>query len=145
MPWRMWKGQLAAESGLDPAAVSPVGAAGIAQMMPGTWDEVRQAMGWGLVSPHDVRYAIEGGAFYLARLIRFWSSPRPVEDRWRLGQASYNAGAGNILKAQRACGGPALYPDIMACLPSITGRHSAETLAYVPRIWRLWARFEAER
>lgn len=145
MPWRMWKGQLAAESGLDPAAVSPVGAAGLAQMMPGTWREVREAMGWGLVSPHDVRYAVEGGAFYLARLIRFWSSPRPVEDKWKLGQASYNSGAGNILRAQRACGNPVLYDEIVRCLPQVTGRFAQETLSYVPRIWRLWARFEVER
>lgn len=139
----MWKAQLAAESAIDPSAVSPVGAAGLAQFMPATWREVTAAMGWQAVSPFDVRYAIEGGAFYLARMIRFWTAPRPVEDRWRLGQASYNAGAGNILKAQRACGGPALYAAIVACLPQITGRHAAETLAYVPRIWRLWARFEA--
>jgi len=136
--WRWLKAQLYQESLLDPDAVSPVGAAGLGQFMPATWEEVTRAMGWEGVSRSDAGYAIEAAAFYMRRLQRGWSSPRPAMDRHRLAQASYNAGFGNLLKAQKLCGGPALYIDIVACLPMVTGRHSQETITYVIKIqkWR---------
>lgn len=140
-----WKAQLYQESLLDPAAVSPVGARGLAQFMPATWAEVSKAMGWGLVSPHVARYAIEGGAYYMARLRRGWSSPRPQDDRHKLAQASYNAGAGNLLKAQRLCGNAVLYAAIIPCLERVTGpRNAHETRTYVERIARWWAMLEAQ-
>ena len=133
-----WKAQLWQESRLDPAAVSPVGAAGLAQFMPGTWAEVAKALRYppDLSPHHDV--AIEAGAFYMAQLRAQWTSPRPPLDRHQLAQASYNAGLGHLLTAQRLCEGAALYAEIAACLPDVTGRHSAETLGYVKRIaeWR---------
>ncbi len=141
--WFVWKAQLFQESRLDPDAVSPVGARGLAQFMPGTWDQVRRELRLGsAASPHhDI--AIEAGAYYMARLRKGWSSPRPQEDRQQLAQASYNAGMGNLLKAQRACGGPNLYAEIIACLPDITGRHSTETITYVDRIARWRAMIQA--
>ncbi len=127
-------------------AVSPVGAAGVAQFMPGTWADVSRQLGYGAaVTPHMAGPAIEAGAAYMARLRRGWSSPRPEDDRLKLAQASYNAGFGNILAAQRACNGAVLYPPIMECLPRITGRHAAETLHYVPAIWRWWQMMEIGR
>ena len=141
--WREWKAQLYQESRLDSAAVSPVGAAGLAQFMPGTWDEVTHALGWGVVSPHIAELAIEAGAYYMARLRRSWFSPRPADDRQHLAQASYNAGLGNLLRAQRLCGGQRLYAEIVACLPAVTGRHATETTTYVERIERWWRMMEA--
>jgi len=122
-----WKAQLYQESRLDPAAVSPAGAAGLAQFMPGTWAEISRELRLppGL-SPHHA-WAIEAGAYYMAKLRAQWSAPRPAEDRHRLAQASYNAGLGHLLDAQRRCGGPPEYEAIVACLPRVTGRHSAET------------------
>lgn len=137
--WTSYKSQLYQESRLDPAAVSPVGARGLAQFMPATWTDVSKAMGLGLMSPHVVGPAIEAGAFYMRSLRRSWSAPRPLEDRQKLAQASYNAGMGNLLKAQRECGGSNLYAEIIACLPLVTGRHSRETITYVERIAR-WRR-----
>lgn len=134
--WRWWKAQLYQESLLDPTAVSPVGARGLAQFMPGTWDEVSAAMGLGAVSPHVAEAAIEAGAYYMARLRRSWHSERPEDDRRELAQASYNAGLGNILKAQRACGNARAWRVIATCLHQITGRHAHETLTYVDRIRR---------
>lgn len=134
-----WKAQLWQESRLDPGALSPAGARGLAQFMPATWQEVIFAMGVRrAVSPADADLAIAAGAYYMAKLRREWRAPRPALDRQRLAQASYNAGLGNILAAQRLCGGPNLYDEIATCLPSVTGRHSAETLAYVRMIakWR---------
>ncbi|MGE4529246.1 MAG: transglycosylase SLT domain-containing protein [Rhodospirillaceae bacterium] len=134
-----WKAQLYQESRLDPAAVSPVGAAGLAQIMPGTWEDLRTQLRLGpAASPHD-DIAIAAGAYYMAQLRRAWTAPRPPDRRQALAQASYNAGLGNILSAQRSCGGARDWPDIAPCLPAVTGpRHAAETAGYVRAIakWR---------
>ncbi len=137
--WYWWKAQLYQESLLDPNAVSPAGAEGIAQFMPGTWEEISRRLGYGGLSRRDADHAIDFGAYYMARLSRGWKFPRPVMDRHYLALSSYNAGFGNILAAQRACGGALLYAAIIECLPSITGRHSNETITYVQRI-RRWRR-----
>lgn len=134
--WRWWKAQLFQESRLDPAAVSPAGARGIAQFMPGTWADQAPGLGYGAVSPHVADAAILVGAAYMARLRRTWRADRPEADRRELAQASYNAGSGNILRAQRACGDARHWPAISACLPQITGRHADETIGYVQRIRR---------
>ena len=137
--WYWWKAQLYQESLLDPHAISPAGAEGIAQFMPATWAEITQRLGYGTISRRDAKLAIELGAYYMARLSRGWSFPRPVMDRHYLAVASYNAGFGSLLAAQRLCGGALLYSEIVACLPSITGRYSMETITYVQRIKR-WRR-----
>lgn len=114
--------------------------------MPGTWDDVSRALGFGVVSPHVARYAIEGGAYYMAKLRRTWSSPRPSDDRQKLAQASYNAGAGNLISAQRRCGGALLYAEIIPCLEQVTGpRNAHETRTYVERIARWWLMLEVGR
>lgn len=137
--WRDWKAQLYQESRLDPAAVSPVGAAGLAQMMPGTWADLTREMRLGAVSPH-AEIAIDAGAFYMAKLRTVWRAARPPPQRQPLAQASYNAGAGNIIAAQRHCGGARMWPDIAPCLDRVTGiRNAGETRTYVERIAR-WRR-----
>lgn len=143
VPWLLCKAQWWQESRLDPRAVSPAGAAGLAQLMPGTAEDLRRALGYGALDRHSVEPALRAGSFYMARLTRSWSSPRPWWDRHALALASYNAGFGNILQAQARCGDPALYEPIMRCLPQVTGRHAAETLGYAPRIRRWWAMMEA--
>lgn len=143
--WRAWKAQLYQESLLEPAAVSPVGAAGIAQFMPGTWADVGRSLGLGWASPHMAGPAIDAGAYYMATLQRFWSSPRPALERQRLAQASYNAGAGNIRKAQIRCNNARDWSVISTCLALVTGRHARETLTYVDRIERWWRELEAMR
>jgi len=138
--WRLWKAQLYQESHLKPEAVSPVGARGIAQIMPGTWKDVSRAMGYGAASPHVAELAIEAGAYYMGGLRKSWSAPRPEADRHSLAMASYNAGLGNLLKAQRVAGGAASYHEIISALPKVTGHHSKETTTYVQRIWGYWQR-----
>jgi soluble lytic murein transglycosylase-like protein len=137
--WLSWKAQLYQESRLRPDAISPAGARGLAQFMPGTWQDAVQRLGYPHgVSPHDARYAIEAGAWYMARQRAAWRAPRAALDRQRLAQASYNAGLGHIVAAQQLCGGTNGYAEIIACLPAVTGRHSAETISYVRMIahWR---------
>ena len=138
--WLAWRAQLYQESRLRPDAVSPVGAAGLAQFMPGTWrDVVRELRLPAGVSPHSA-IAIDAGAYYMAKLRRAWTTPRPPEERQRLAQASYNAGLGNILRAQARCDGARDWGGIAPCLVSVTGpRNAAETRGYVDAIarWRL--------
>lgn len=50
--WRLLKAQYYQESHLKPNAVSPVGAAGVAQFMPATWRQISRELGYGNVSPH---------------------------------------------------------------------------------------------
>lgn len=136
--WKAWKAQLYQESRLDPQAVSPVGARGLAQFMPGTWTQIIHQLGWADVSPHMVAPAIHAGAYYDRLLRNQWSSPRPAMDRHDLALASYNAGLGNLLKAQGLCGMATRYADIIRCLPRVTGRFSRETIDYVVKIHRWW-------
>lgn len=139
--WRVYKAQLWQESRLKYDAVSPVGARGLAQFMPATWADVQRELGI-KGSPHD-EIAIEAGAYYMAKLRRSWKAERPEWDRHSLALASYNAGTGNILRAQRLCKMPALYAEIMQCLPRVTGRYAAETQHYAPAIWRHYDRMRA--
>lgn len=139
--WKWFAAQARAESSLDPEAVSPVGARGLMQIMPGTSRELAARLGLP-DRPLDPRTAVAMGIYYDRRLWDFWSAPRPELARLRLALASYNAGPGNILKAQRlaqAAGrGGALWLDVAEFLPEITGHHSKETIGYVSRIERLF-------
>jgi Transglycosylase SLT domain/D-alanyl-D-alanine carboxypeptidase len=71
--------QLMAESGFDPFAVSPAGAEGIAQFMPGT------AASYGLADPFDPVEAIDAQAHLMSDLMHQFGSPA-------LALAAYNAG-----------------------------------------------------
>jgi hypothetical protein len=71
--------QLMAESNFDPFAVSPAGAEGIAQFMPGT------AASYGLQDPFDPVEAIDAQAHLMSDLIGQFGSPE-------LALAAYNAG-----------------------------------------------------
>lgn len=138
--WQLLWGLIRQESAFREQAVSPVGAAGLTQFMPATWKEVSTQLGLPHASPHQAGPSIEAGAFYLGRLRSNWHSPRPERDRLMLALASYNAGLGNLLNAQRRCGMAVLYHEIIACLPEVTGHHSTETLHYVPAVWRYYTK-----
>lgn len=71
--------QLMAESNFNPFAVSPAGAEGIAQFMPGT------AASYGLTDPFDPVAAIDAQAHLMSDLIHQFGSPE-------LALAAYNAG-----------------------------------------------------
>lgn len=141
--WRLYKAQLMQESALKADAESPVGAKGLAQFMPATWVDMQKELGFdGL--PTEPNLAIPAGAYYMAKLRAVWKMPRPEQDRHNLAMACYNAGCGNIIKAQRLCGDPNDFVSIMQCLPSVTGHNAKETLDYVPRIRRIYQRLAYE-
>lgn len=138
--WRLLKAQLIAESSLNPNAQSPAGALGIAQFMPPTFREVALALDFPLTaSPYDPHYAIPACAWYMARQIKKWTAQRPEIDRYCLALASYNAGFGNVLNAQKLANGSRAYAQTIAALPRITGPDNArQTSDYVRRILAEW-------
>lgn len=94
--------QLLAESDFDPRAVSPAGARGIAQFMPGT------AAAYGLADPFDATASIDAQARLMADLLgRFGSA--------RLALAAYNAGPAPV----QACGCVPPYPETEAYVARI--------------------------
>ncbi len=133
--WRLYKAQLIAESNLNPTVVSGAGAEGIAQFMPATWKQISKEMNLPRnATAKDPEYAIPAGAYYMAKLLYKWSAPRPDMDRYCLSLASYNAGFGSLLRAQKAAYNVNDYKTIIKCLPGITAKHSTETINYVKRI-----------
>jgi len=110
---------------------------GLMQIMPATGRDLARQTGQDgpLTSPSlNIMY----GAVYMGQMVRFWTTPRPKVQTLRLAQASYNAGAGNILKAQRKSGNALFWCEISPHLIEITGRHSKETIDYVFLINRFY-------
>ena len=108
------------------------------QVMPGTWSHLAPKLG--VTSPWQVKDNIQAGIYYDARLWTIWKAPRPLEERIAFTLASYNAGPGNILKAQRLVVGglsTSNWAPVAAKLHLVTGRSSAETCGYVACIQRL--------
>jgi Transglycosylase SLT domain/D-alanyl-D-alanine carboxypeptidase/Putative Flp pilus-assembly TadE/G-like len=96
--------QLLVESNFDPHAVSPAGAQGIAQFMPGT------AAAYGLKDPFDPEQAINAQAHLMSDLLRrFRSIP--------LALAAYNAGPGAVA----ACDCVPPYPETRVYVARILG------------------------
>lgn len=142
--WQAWKAQLYQESALDPSARSGVGAVGLAQFMPGTWDDALRQLGL-----HGDRtsaeLSIQAGAYYMAQLRRTWARGRDGIDRHDLAEASYNSGTGNILKAQRLCDNQKVWHDIAPCMARVTGPANAkQTTDYVTNIRKWWLMMESE-
>ena len=70
-----WTAELMAESGvnLDPRALSPAGAQGLAQVMPATWAWIAGKIG-AACSPFDAECSIRVGTAYFGHLLRIFTS-----------------------------------------------------------------------
>ena len=141
LSWKYSKAQCYQESLLNPVAISPVGAKGLCQFMPRTWEDMQERLGF-RGSPFNPIKNIRAQSYYMRQLIQIWSSRRPYFEKALLATASYNAGAGNIIQAQRACGNALLWKDIAPCLVQVTGHFSKETLTYVERIQRYYGELQ---
>jgi membrane-bound lytic murein transglycosylase MltF len=70
----------------------------------------------------------------MLRMWRMWGEERDLE-RLRFALGSYNAGAGNILKAQALASPTDQWWAIAKALPRVTGiGHARETVGYVKRV-----------
>lgn len=99
--WHWFKAQAIAESALNPDAESPMGARGIMQILPATYQEIKSKNPF-LANIDDPRWNIAAGIFYDRQLYRKWNK-RDIRTAERLYFAfgSYNAGYGNVRKAYR--------------------------------------------
>jgi hypothetical protein len=105
VPMDLLAAQLYAESGFNPFAVSPAGARGIAQFMPGT------ARAYGLADPLDPVASIDAQAHLMSDLLRRFGG------KVGLALAAYNAGAAAVDRA----GGIPPYAETQAYVSRILG------------------------
>ena len=137
--WRYFKAQAVAESGLRADARSSVGAIGLMQITPRTFEEIRQGNPEIAGAVDHPRWNIAAGIWYDRRHFLAWTADRSLVDRLKFMFGSYNAGRQNIRRAQRVAIEQGLdatsWSAIQHALPRVTGRRSGETLAYVARIF----------
>ncbi len=119
--------QTTQESRFNSRAVSPVGAKGIAQFMPNTIKDIEKEMNIKF-NPFNPVQSIEAQVFYLNKMFGIWKDRRSDYSRMLLALASYNAGAGNIIKAQKRANGAKHWIEIREKLGY------RETIAYVDNI-----------
>lgn len=86
LPPRLFHALVWAESRFDPLAISPAGAAGLAQLMPGT------ARDLGVTNRQDPQQNINGGARYLRQMLDRFGAVH-------LALAAYNAGPNAVARA----------------------------------------------
>lgn len=96
-----------AESGFDPNAVSPKGAQGVMQLMPGVQRE------YGVVDPFASKQSIDAGAKLLRGLLRRYKGD------FTLAAAAYNAGTGAVAKF----GGVPPYAETLAYVDKVRALH----------------------
>lgn len=108
---RLLHALIAVESGYNPQAVSPKGAVGLMQLMPGT------AQRYGVHDRRDPQQNLLAGARYLGDLLRQFNNDLP------LALAAYNAGEQAVIRH-----GYRIPPF-------------RETMAYVPKVLALYRKF----
>jgi membrane-bound lytic murein transglycosylase F len=139
--WHYFKAQGIAESNLDPAARSPVGAVGIMQLMPATFEEVSGKTDYVAGSLEDPRWNIAAGIWYNKYQFDYWQKGRALDERLKFMYGSYNAGRVTLRKAQREAINRGLNPrtwdSMHQALPLVTGPRSRETLTYVEKIFEI--------
>ncbi|MBI2441896.1 MAG: lytic transglycosylase domain-containing protein [Lentisphaerae bacterium] len=114
------------ESGFDPQAESPAGAAGLFQLMPATAER------FGLnIAPYDDRLMPEKSASAAAQYLKHL---RKEFGSWSLALAAYNAGEGRLKRIMNDYGART-FEDVSRYLP-------AETRDYVPRVLAIVAQRE---
>lgn len=92
IPAKWIEAVIVAESNGDPRAVSPRGAMGLMQLMPGTWNELRDQHRLG-TDPYDPHTNILAGTAYLKAMYERFDSPGLF--------AAYNAGPGRYAEHLR--------------------------------------------
>ena len=136
--WRYFKAQAVAESNLREDARSPVGAVGVMQVMPRTFEEIQRKNPAIVGSVHQPRWNIAAGIWYDRQHFTVWAGERSLVERLKFTFGSYNAGRGSILRAQRFAQSEGLNARLWASvageLPKVTGRRSQETVTYVSRV-----------
>ena len=135
--WRVFKAQAMAESQMNPNARSWVGARGLMQLMPSTFKDIQSnASGFGSID--DPEWNIAAGILHDRDMWRRWARDSIDSDRREFMFASYNAGEGTIMNAQRACVARSLdrraWRSVETVAPEVPRWRYRETLGYVRKI-----------
>lgn len=135
--WRHFKAQGMAESQLVPTAKSYVGARGIMQLMPSTFQIIQTARPE-FLSIDDPEWNIAAGIMHDRYLWTLWKGHPSDEERRRFMFASYNAGEGPILRAQGLARASQMdhrqWTSIRTVAPKVGRWRYKETLGYVDKI-----------
>jgi membrane-bound lytic murein transglycosylase MltF len=135
--WKVFKAQAMTESNLNPDAKSWVGAKGLMQLMPATYQEI-QTKNPEIGEINDPRWNIAAGIFYDRKLWNAWTEHESLTDRLSFVLSSYNAGRGTILKAQGTAEKEGLnskvWTSVETIAPQVPRWRYEETLNYVRRI-----------
>ena len=138
--WREFKAQGLTESNLDTLARSHVGARGVMQLMPTTFHEVASRNPEIQHMIDDPEWNIAAGISYDRRLWLQWAQDSVRDHRREFMFASYNAGRGTLLMAQRMARAESLdaraWPSIEQVAPAMRRWRYRETLEYLRRIDR---------
>ena len=97
-----YRANIEVESAYNPGALSPVGAIGLGQLMPGTARDLG-------VDPHDVAQNLDGSARYLLMMLAQFGDPA-------LALAAYNAGPDAVTRH----GGVPPYPETQGHVARVT-------------------------
>jgi soluble lytic murein transglycosylase-like protein len=135
--WRVFKAQAMAESQMNPNARSWVGARGLMQLMPSTFKDIQShASGFGSID--DPEWNIAAGILHDRDMWKRWERDSIEVDRREFMFASYNAGEGTIMNAQRACMARSLdrraWRSVETVAPEVPRWRYRETLGYVRKI-----------
>jgi soluble lytic murein transglycosylase-like protein len=145
--WKYFKAQGFAESGLKATAKSWVGARGVMQLMPSTYQEIASHRPeFGTIDQPE--WNIAAGIMHDRYLWGLWSTNVPDDERHRFMFASYNAGEGTINRAfgvAKTKVGPPAWASVEQIAPTITRWRYSETLGYVRRIDSTYATFSTVR
>jgi soluble lytic murein transglycosylase-like protein len=134
LPFDSVRRQVEAESSFNPRAVSPAGAQGLLQLMPGTAKDL------GCDLPFDCDANLRAGTTYLAKIlseirIRFSGLDEPTA--YRMALAGYNAGPGYVYAALKLMQEPTWF-EFCAALPKAVVRgktaRSKDAIAYATKI-----------
>lgn len=135
--WRYFKAQAMAESELNPAARSPVGARGLMQLMPSTFQAI-QTKRPEFESIDDPEWNIAAGILHDRGLWKLWENRIPAPERPSFMFGAYNAGEGPITRAAAAARAkqlePARWSSIEVVAPTVPRWRYRETLGYVRKI-----------
>ncbi|HEV8411246.1 MAG TPA: transglycosylase SLT domain-containing protein [Gemmatimonadaceae bacterium] len=146
--WQYFKAQGLAESELNAAARSYVGARGVMQLMPSTFQEI-QTKRPEFQSIDDPEWNIAAGIMHDRYLWKLWEPVGADSDRTRFMFGSYNAGEGTIGRATAAAHAKQLdemrWPNIELVAPEVPRWRYRETIGYVKKIATYYGAMRAPR
>ncbi len=135
--WRYFKAQGMAESDLDSLAHSSVGARGVMQLMPSTFQEI-QSKRPEFESIDSPEWNIAAGIMHDRYLWRLWEPKVADVNRPPFMFGSYNAGEGTIARATATARGMSLddsqWTSVETVGPQVPRWRYRETIEYVRKI-----------